>query len=364
MNLEQLATRIRAAKILAAMAAGLAITWASAVSLAATKTVTFGWEDGTSTSTFEIDGDNDFNDLPPLAFMPDVGMIALANVAGGTMTDFGPSGDPFPEPINHPVTPQEGSRMLEVTLSQLTNNGGTDAVVYMGFLSGLDPGDTYSMKFYAFDPTDGRSPSIPPNATYSTEAMPTGFNGFAVPLQQFLTGSGWLESNLDADGNANTGVNPIITYSPSAGADAVRVEADFFYQSLAADNLVSEKFYIDNLTISVTSNNPDARICLVDGTCVLVNEPVGVDGDYNDDGKVDAADYVVFRKHEGTATTLPNDPHGGTIDSDQYNTWRANFGEMAGSGSGLASGAVPEPAGLLLMAIGLVGLGIGRSRKR
>ena len=42
---------------------------------------------------------------------------------------------------------------------------------------------------------------------------------------------------------------------------------------------------------------------------------VGVPGDYNDDGKVDAADYVVWRF----------DPagHGGTPGG--YNTWRANF---------------------------------------
>ena len=37
-------------------------------------------------------------------------------------------------------------------------------------------------------------------------------------------------------------------------------------------------------------------------------------GDYNDDGAVNAADYVVWRKTDGT-------PEG-------YNTWRANFGKQ------------------------------------
>jgi hypothetical protein len=72
----------------------------------------------------------------------------------------------------------------------------------------------------------------------------------------------------------------------------------------------------------------------------------GVDGDYNDDGTVDAADYVVWRKNQGTTTPLPNDPHGGTIGTLQYDTWRANFGSMAGSGSGSGAGpsGAPEPA--------------------
>ena len=65
-------------------------------------------------------------------------------------------------------------------------------------------------------------------------------------------------------------------------------------------------------------------------------EPGDLDGDYNDDGKVDAADYVVWRQYEGTPLELPNDPHGGTIGQLQFDTWKANFGEMAmpGGGSG------------------------------
>ena len=48
-------------------------------------------------------------------------------------------------------------------------------------------------------------------------------------------------------------------------------------------------------------------------------------GDYNDDGKVDAADYVVWRKHQGTMTALPNDPHGGTVGTAQFNTCAHQF---------------------------------------
>jgi hypothetical protein len=74
-------------------------------------------------------------------------------------------------------------------------------------------------------------------------------------------------------------------------------------------------------------------------------------GDYNDDGTVGAADYVVWRKYKGTGATLPNDPHGGTIGANQFNTWRANFGNVYGSGSSITA-TVPEPAAWVTLLTG------------
>ena len=89
-------------------------------------------------------------------------------------------------------------------------------------------------------------------------------------------------------------------------------------------------------------------------------------GDYNDDDKVDAADYVVWRKYENTTNTLPNDNGiGVTIGADHYNLWRAHFGEMAmaGRGSGVGGAAVPEPATVALALIALLSkLGLIRHR--
>jgi hypothetical protein len=58
-------------------------------------------------------------------------------------------------------------------------------------------------------------------------------------------------------------------------------------------------------------------------------------GDYNENGIVDAADYVLFRKYEGTNTPLANDAIGGVIGPAHYEQWTANFGEsLPGAGAG------------------------------
>ena len=65
----------------------------------------------------------------------------------------------------------------------------------------------------------------------------------------------------------------------------------------------------------------------------------GLAGDYNDDGRVDAADYVVWRKTLGTAYQLPNEGPGvtpGMVTQEDFNVWRAHYGETAGAGQSAA----------------------------
>jgi len=77
------------------------------------------------------------------------------------------------------------------------------------------------------------------------------------------------------------------------------------------------------------------------GVVSYVTGPVGIPGDFNSDGKVDAADYVVWRKNDQSQAG--------------YNTWRTNFGRTSGSGAGLgSSAAVPEPSAALLGAVGMM----------
>jgi hypothetical protein len=85
----------------------------------------------------------------------------------------------------------------------------------------------------------------------------------------------------------------------------------------------------------------------------------GLPGDFNSDGKVDAGDYVTWRKNNGTNNALANDNGLGTpIGQSHYDLWRANFGNPpgAGSGSGSSGGSVPEPGTMALFIAGLVPL--------
>jgi len=83
-----------------------------------------------------------------------------------------------------------------------------------------------------------------------------------------------------------------------------------------------------------------------------------VAGDYNDNGTVDAADYVVWRATLGSTTNLGanGDDSGasmGVIDTADYAVWRANFGSTGGAGALLSGAAVPEAASITLLGLAL-----------
>jgi hypothetical protein len=98
------------------------------------------------------------------------------------------------------------------------------------------------------------------------------------------------------------------------------------------------------------------------GLVRYVSTAGGVAGDYNGNGVVDAADYVLWRKsgpllNEGRTT--------GVTDASDYYFWKARFGAPSGSGAGssLGGAAVPEPSLLGLIMTGAC-IAIGRGRQR
>ncbi|MGL4511459.1 MAG: hypothetical protein ACRCT8_00070 [Lacipirellulaceae bacterium] len=80
---------------------------------------------------------------------------------------------------------------------------------------------------------------------------------------------------------------------------------------------------------------------------------VGIVGDYNRDGVVNAADYTVWRDTLGSTSDLRADGDlNGSIGSNDYTVWRNRYGATSST-----SVAVPEPGGVLLVAAGFVSLG-------
>jgi hypothetical protein len=68
---------------------------------------------------------------------------------------------------------------------------------------------------------------------------------------------------------------------------------------------------------------------------------LGLAGDFNGDGAVNAADYIVWRKTGGNQA--------------DYNMWRSNFGRTnSGAGTTIVAGSsVPEPTGGVLSLVAL-----------
>jgi hypothetical protein len=73
---------------------------------------------------------------------------------------------------------------------------------------------------------------------------------------------------------------------------------------------------------------------------VVPGPDAGLDGDFNNDGVVDGADYVMWVKNPGANT---------------YEQWVENFGNTSGGG-GVGGSSAPEPASFALVAMGLVAL--------
>ncbi len=144
-----------------------------------------------------------------------------------------------------------------------------------------------------------------------------------------------------------------LEYDPATG-NATAAYDDQEYNFTTVTGLVGN-FYIGYREGLPGTGTPVARPPTYDLFVAL-----GLAGDFNEDGKVDAADYVIWRKNG--ANPLPND-NGLLTSAERFNLWRAKFGnmQMPGVGSG---GAVPEPRSMMLALLGLVAFAANRRSGR
>ena len=169
--------------------------------------------------------------------------------------------------------------------------------------------------------------------------------------------------------------NPFIV-SPFVNNQTIRVAHDVPTDRplMTTKNLITVKFTVpagttgtfpltfgsaqNNVLVQGTATQLPLNLADVGQITIMPATPVGVPGDYNSNGIVDAADYVFWRERLGQSTTLPNEVSGvtpGSVTNEDYAAWRARFGRTSGSGAGaFVAAAVPEPstwvgAGLLLV---------------
>jgi hypothetical protein len=160
--------------------------------------------------------------------------------------------------------------------------------------------------------------------------------------------------------------NPILADGKDVYLSAIRTALNLNFA--ATDTIRS--LYFDGVAQATgiwgpTGSGAAHESSLITGTGRLnvVGVTVGVPGDYDNNGFVDANDYVLWRKGGPLANEVDNP---GVVNAQDYTEWRARFGNPSpGSGSGLSGAAVPEPATfvlLMLIAPFFAGRNLGRTR--
>lgn len=99
-------------------------------------------------------------------------------------------------------------------------------------------------------------------------------------------------------------------------------------------------------------------IYIDDVSAALITTPALL-GDYDGNGVVDAADYVVWRDSLGTAGSdlAADGDHDGAVTELDYDLWKANFGMTAGGDADAIeqlAATVPEPGSALLCVVAIV----------
>jgi len=164
---------------------------------------------------------------------------------------------------------------------------------------------------------------------------------FASPWQTLLAspnGAGETATSLFIDGGA---YGALPSKVPSNGTYT------FAYVDVTSASGVSISGTFAIGTNAAPIGNGSGLKLTLDGQLVSLAQ---VKGDYNGNGLVDAADYVLWRN----GGPLQNDPTAGAQPAD-YDFWRSQFGASAGVGAtaGTVPSALPEPSciGLLTIAI-------------
>lgn len=91
---------------------------------------------------------------------------------------------------------------------------------------------------------------------------------------------------------------------------------------------------------------------------IISHASLNMPGDFNDDGVIDARDYVVWRNNKGRVVAVGTSADGnrnGLIDDQDYQVWRQKFGAIAaGAARSSRAAAVPEWNAVYLTLVALL----------
>jgi hypothetical protein len=241
------------------------------------------------------------------------------------------------------LLPQGSSATTNMRVVGLNNAG--RAAFYTEFVGGLDP----LSGIYVTGPT---GPGV---VAFEDTAPAVGSKFFRRFLSESIAinENGQVAFLAEQSNTANGGLTGrgLYLYDPATGVQKIIQTGDSFAGStIFALGFTGTSFLISHSPdTSFDGLNNSGQVAFAfslsnNSQGVAVWSPDALAGDFNGDGVVDAADYVVWRKNDGSQAG--------------YDTWRTNFGRTSGSGSAIAaSAAVPEPTGIVIMfTASLVGL--------
>jgi hypothetical protein len=117
---------------------------------------------------------------------------------------------------------------------------------------------------------------------------------------------------------------------------------------------------------NTTLNNVSAQaipLTITNGQLTISQFPAA---DYNHNGLVDAADYVIWRDALGQSVTAgsgADGDHDGTVTQADYNLWKSEFGYLSPGSGAITHVAVPEPPAHLILFAGVLTMSCLSRRK-
>ncbi len=170
---------------------------------------------------------------------------------------------------------------------------------------------------------------------------------------------------VGGDGLLDSMLSVILDFAPALDDEFVVLQND------GSDAVVG--VFANTYSLRATYNGQLYRFAVDyaagDGNDIAITSQgvVGLVGDYNGDGVVDAADYTVWRDAIGArvAPYCGADGNGnGVVDEADYDAWKAMYGHTSGGNFAMGQGAaVPEPAGVVLLVLGAAAVGAAARRR-
>jgi uncharacterized protein (TIGR03382 family) len=161
------------------------------------------------------------------------------------------------------------------------------------------------------------------------------------------TSVGFDYDTIDVSGDVELEGDLVVSFD-NVGGNPFEPALNDSFDILTANQIIGA---FQNVTLPTLSWQYNWRLDYLGDAVKLV---VMATGDFNDDGIVDTADYLVWAKRGGTPA--------------EYDVWNSQFGQLVASGSGgyvdaSTNSIVPEPATFALAAAMLLGSAIVRRRR-